>query len=190
MFARQVVFDATPTHERDGPDRFLTDFAPSLRVSRVRRAVCEWTNPRNRVLGHARRRFVEAFMTDTTPARLIAFMQQLYDVERAAAELTPEARRALRQEHSAPLLTQIDAERARLTAIVLPKWVTGCGISRINGPPCSDLSRTAASPSTTTVPRTSCASSPWAGRTGCLQAASKPPPCRVAVFARPKLQAA
>jgi hypothetical protein len=30
---RQVVFDATPTHERDGPDRFLADFRGKLQAS-------------------------------------------------------------------------------------------------------------------------------------------------------------
>jgi hypothetical protein len=35
---------------------------------------------------------------------MIAFIQQLYDVERTAAELAPEARQTLRQEHSVPLL--------------------------------------------------------------------------------------
>ena len=67
-------------------------------------------------------------MTDTTPARMIAFIQQVYDVERAAAELTPEARHALRQEQSVPWLAQIDAERARLTPIVLPKSPVGDGL--------------------------------------------------------------
>jgi hypothetical protein len=64
-------------------------------------------------------------MTDTTPARMIALIQQLYDVERGAAELTPEARQALRRELSAPVLAHIDAERARLAPIVLPKSPVG-----------------------------------------------------------------
>lgn len=67
-------------------------------------------------------------MTDSTPARMIAFIQQLYDVERAAAELTPDARQALRQDQSVPLLAQIDAERTRLAAIVLPKSPVGEGL--------------------------------------------------------------
>jgi Transposase IS66 family len=60
-------------------------------------------------------------MTDSTPARMIALMQQLYDVERATAELTAEARQAVRQEQSVPLLVRIEAERARLAQAVLPK---------------------------------------------------------------------
>jgi hypothetical protein len=128
---RQVVFDATPTHERDGPDRFLADFRGKLQADAYRGYDAVYASGRVLEIGcwaHARRRFVEAFMTDTTPARMIAFIQQLYDVERAAAELTPEARYARRQEQSVPLLAQIDAERTRLAAIVLPKSPVGDGL--------------------------------------------------------------
>lgn len=128
---RQVVFDATRTHERDGPDRFLADFHGKLQADAYRGYDALYETGRVIEIGcwaHARRRFVEAFMTDSTPARMIAFIQQLYDVERAAAELTPEARQARRHEQSVPLLAQIDAERARLTPIVLPKSPVGDGL--------------------------------------------------------------
>ena len=74
---------------------------------------------------HARRRFVEAFMIDTAAALMIALIQQLYQVEHAAADLRPEARRALRQEQAVPLLTKIDAERQALARTVLPKSPLG-----------------------------------------------------------------
>jgi transposase len=128
---RQVVFDATPTHERDGPERFLGDFRGKLQADAYRGYDALYATGRVLEIGcwaHARRRFVEAFMTDTTPARMIAFVQQLYDVERAAAELTPEARQTLRLEQSVPLLAQIDAERTRLSAIALPKSPVGDGL--------------------------------------------------------------
>jgi transposase len=128
---RQVVFDATPTHERDGPERFLADFRGQLQADAYRGYDALYATGCVREIGcwaHARRRFVEAFMTDTTPARMIAFIQQLYDVERAAADLTPEARHALRREQSVPVLGQIDAERTRLAAIVLPKSPVGEGL--------------------------------------------------------------
>lgn len=128
---RQVVFDATPTHERDGPERFLADFRGKLQADAYRGYDALYAT--GRVLevacwAHARRRFVEAFMTDTTPARMIALIQQLYDVERAAAALMPDARQALRHEQSVPLLAQIDAERARLASLVLPKSPVGDGL--------------------------------------------------------------
>jgi len=128
---RQVVFDATRTHERDGPDRFLADFRGKLQADAYRGYDALYQSGRAIEIGcwaHARRRFVEAFMTDTTPARMIAFIQQLYDVERAAAERTPDARQALRHEQSVPLLAQIDAERARLAPMVLPKSPVGDGL--------------------------------------------------------------
>jgi transposase len=128
---RQVVFDATPTHERDGPERFLATFRGKLQADAYRGYDALYATGRVLEIGcwaHARRRFVEAFMTDTTPARMIAFIQQLYDVERAAADLTVEARHAWREEHSRPLLAQIDAERARLATTVLPKSPVGDGL--------------------------------------------------------------
>lgn len=128
---RQVVYDATPTHERDGPDRFLADFRGKLQADAYRGYDALYRSGRVLEIGcwaHARRRFVEAFMTDTTPARMIAFIQQLYDVERAAAALTADARQALRDEQSVPLLARIEAERARLAPIVLPKSPVGDGL--------------------------------------------------------------
>ncbi|MPY88275.1 MAG: transposase, partial [Luteitalea sp.] len=74
---------------------------------------------------HARRRFVEAFMADGSAALLVALIQQLYQVERAATHLEPDARRALRQEQSMPLLGRIDAERQALAQTVLPKSPLG-----------------------------------------------------------------
>jgi transposase len=128
---RQVVFDATPTHERDGPDRFLADFRGKLQADAYRGYDALYASGRALEIGcwaHARRRFVEAFMTDSTPARMIAFIQQLYDVERGAADVTAEARQVLRQAHAVPLLAQIDAERTRLAASVLPKSPVGDGV--------------------------------------------------------------
>ncbi len=128
---RQVVFDATPTHERDGPDRFLADFRGKLQADAYRGYDALYATGRVLEIGcwaHARRRFVEAFMTDSTPARMIAFIQQLYDIERAAAADTPEVRQARRQAYSVPLLAQVDAERTRLAALVLPKSPVGDGL--------------------------------------------------------------
>ncbi len=74
---------------------------------------------------HARRRFVEAFLTDGSAALMVALIQQLYQLERAAADLDPDARRATRQEQSVPLLAQIDEQRQALARTVLPKSPLG-----------------------------------------------------------------
>src|SRR5262249_51650076 len=63
--------------------------------------------------------------TDVRAALTVALIQQLYDVERAAAELSPEARRDLRREQAVPLLAKIAAERDQLAPTVLPKSPLG-----------------------------------------------------------------
>jgi transposase len=125
---QQVVFDATATHERDGPAAWLADFRGSLQADAY--AGYDGLYQTGHVveigcMAHARRRFVEAFATESVAALTVALIQQLYQVERAAAECSPEARRALRQEHSVPLLAQLRTERDRLASTVLPKSPLG-----------------------------------------------------------------
>jgi transposase len=125
---QQVVFDATATHERDGPAAWLADFRGSLQADAY--AGYDGLYQTGHVveigcMAHARRRFVEAFATEGAAALPVALIQQLYQVERAAAALTPDARRALRLEHSVPLLAQLKTERDRLASTVLPKSPLG-----------------------------------------------------------------
>jgi transposase len=124
----QVVFDATPTHEHDGPAAFLATFRGALQADAYSGYDGLYQSGRVIEIGcwaHARRRFVDAFMIDTSAALMIALIQQLYHVEAAGATLDPEGRRALRQEESVPLLAKIDAERQALAQIVLPKSPLG-----------------------------------------------------------------
>ncbi len=115
--ARQVVFDATPTHERDGPEAFLAHFTGDLqadayagydalyRTGRIRELAC-WA--------HTRRGFVEALPTDARAAPMIALIQQLYHVERAIADESVDVRRARRLAQSVPVLAAIRTEREAL----------------------------------------------------------------------------
>jgi transposase len=124
----QVVFDATATHERAGPETFLAAFSGYLqadaytgydalyRSGRITEVAC-WA--------HSRRRFVEALDPDTNAAPVIALIQQLYQVERAAGEASPEERKAIRQRDSGPLLARLDILRHELTAQALPKSPLG-----------------------------------------------------------------
>src|SRR5437867_13113959 len=64
-------------------------------------------------------------MTDTSAALMMELIHQLYQVERDAADIDAEARHALRQEQSVPLLARIDAERQALAQTVLPKSPLG-----------------------------------------------------------------
>lgn len=125
---QQVVFEATTTHARDGPDAFLATFRGGLQADAYTGYDALYESGRVVEIGcwaHARRRFVEAFMADGSAALLVALIQQLYQVERAATHLEPDARRALRQEQSMPLLGRIDAERQALAQTVLPKSPLG-----------------------------------------------------------------
>jgi transposase len=124
----QVVFDATPTHERDGPAAFLADFRGALQADAYSGYDGLYQSGRVIEIGcwaHARRRFVEAFLIDTTAALMVALIQQLYQVEHAAVDLDADAHRGLRQEQSVPLLAKIDAERQALARSVLPKSPLG-----------------------------------------------------------------
>jgi hypothetical protein len=124
----QVVFDATPTHEGAGPAAFLAPFQGALQADAYSGYDALYQSGRVIEVGcwaHVRRGFVEAFMIDTAAALMIALIQQLYQVEQAAANLDPDGRRALRQEQSAALLMKIDAERRALARTVLPKSPLG-----------------------------------------------------------------
>ncbi len=126
--AKQVMFDATPTHARDGPAAFLADFRGKLQADAYRGYDGLYQSGRVIEIGcwaHARRRFVDAFLTDRSAALMIALMQQLYQVERDGADLDPDSRLALRQERSVPVLVKIDAERQALAGLVLPKSPVG-----------------------------------------------------------------
>ena len=124
----QVVFDVTPTRERDGPEQFLQDFRGYLQADAyggydqlyrggLRVEVACWA--------HARRYFHESLESDQRAAIILDLIQKLYQVEKQARELAPEARLALRRQQAQPLLEQIDRERQRLGAEVLPRSPLG-----------------------------------------------------------------
>src|SRR5712691_6061534 len=125
---RQVVFEATTTHERDGPEAFLAGFRGALQADAYTGYDALYQSGTIVEIGcwaHARRRFVDAFLLDGSAARMVALIQQLYQVERMAAHVEADARQALREEQSVPLLARIDAERQALARTVLPKSPLG-----------------------------------------------------------------
>src|SRR5207302_11082834 len=124
----QVVFDATPTHERDGPEASLASFAGDLQADAYAGYDALYATSRMREIGcwaHARRGFVEALTTDVRAALTVALIQQLYDVQRAGTDLSPDARQRLRQTQSVPLLAKTATERDQLACTVLPKSPLG-----------------------------------------------------------------
>ena len=126
--ARQVVFDATPTHERDGPEMWLAAFSGDLQADADTGYDALYRTARIREIGcwaHARRGFVEALPTDVRAAPMVALIQELYQVERAIADKTVDIRRTRRQIESGPILQRIAAERDALDITVLPKSPLG-----------------------------------------------------------------
>ena len=128
---RQVVFDATPTHDGDGPATFLARFVGKLQADAYAGYDALYASGRVLEIGcwaHGRRRFVDAFLTDGSAAQMVALIQQLYQVEHAGTALDPEPRHVLRQQQSVPLLAKIETLRQELARTVLPKSPLGDAI--------------------------------------------------------------
>jgi transposase len=126
--ARQVVFEATATHERAGPEAFLSSFRGYLQADAYKGYDALYSSGRMVEVAcwaHGRRRFKEALDTEPRSAAVLALVQQLYAVEDEAKDLSPEHRRALRQERSVPVLRKIDEVRRALQVDILPKSPLG-----------------------------------------------------------------
>lgn len=125
---RQVVFEATATHERAGPEAFLSSFRGYLQADAYKgydALYSSWRIVEVACWAHGRRRFKEALDTEPRAAAVLALVQQLYAVEDEAKELPADRRRALRQERSVPVLRKIDELRRAFQADVLPKSPLG-----------------------------------------------------------------
>ena len=75
---------------------------------------------------HSRRRFVEA--RELAPAYtdpVLHLIQEMYKVEKDAADEAPQMRTAIRKEKSVPLLERLDVLRKELVKKVLPKSPLG-----------------------------------------------------------------
>jgi transposase len=81
---------------------------------------------------HVRRKFVEAThgRKHTAAAhQMVALIRKLYEVERAAKEEAPEARKVLRQAYASPILDKIKAWLDKKVGQVLPKSPLGQAIA-------------------------------------------------------------
>lgn len=127
-----TVYDFTPGRRREGPTAFLEAFTGTQEHPRYLQADAYGGydgifTAGNGVLecacwAHTRRKFHDARASDAVRSHtMLAWIQQLYQVERAAKDLDAGPRRELRQEKSRPILDTIkawlDAEQPR----VLPK---------------------------------------------------------------------
>jgi transposase len=125
---RQVVYDATPTHERAGPEAFLASFRGHLQADAYTGYDALYASGRIIEVGcwaHGRRRFKEALETDPRAAPILALVQELYRIEEEASSASHDERKALRHEKSRLVLDRIDELRKKLLAEVLPKSPLG-----------------------------------------------------------------
>lgn len=124
-----TVYDYTPSRKRDGPAAFLDGYQGCLQADAfggydgiyaggaVLEVAC-WA--------HARRKFHEARSTDSNRAhRVLAWIRQLYDIERDGKKLDAEQRRALRNGQSRPLLDAMKQWFDEQQPRVLPKSPIG-----------------------------------------------------------------
>lgn len=128
-----TVYDYTPSRNRDGPAAFLDGYQGYLQADafggydgiyssgEVIEVAC-WA--------HARRKFYEARSTDSNRAHcVLAWIRQLYDVERDGKKLDADKRRALRNQESKPLLEAMKKWFDEQQTKVLPKSPIGDAMS-------------------------------------------------------------
>ena len=132
-----TVYDYTPTRSRAGPEEFLKAFRGYLQADAYSGYDHFYEEPERGIdevacWAHARRRFFEAQSSDLMRSTvMLAYIRLLYDVEREAREqqLKGEARRALRQKKSKPILEDIHAYLQHEQPHVLPKSPEGEAIA-------------------------------------------------------------
>jgi hypothetical protein len=127
------LYDFTPRHTRDGPERFLAGFAGFLQADAFAgyNRLCAGTGViRVACWAHARRKFYEGRTTAPLPAyEALARIRQLYRIEDACRDLPTEARREIRQRDAVPLLNAFAEWLEEQSRKVLPKSPIGQAIS-------------------------------------------------------------
>jgi transposase len=132
-----TVYDYTPNRGRDGPDAFLREFRGFLQADAYSGYDHLYEDSQRGIVevacwAHSRRKHYEAQSSDLMRSTvMLAYIRLLYDVEREARDqkLGSDARRALRQAKSKPILGDIHAYLEREQAQVLPKSPEGQAIA-------------------------------------------------------------
>ena len=110
-----TVYDYTPNHKRDGPKTFLKDYAGVLQADAFSGYDGIYYGSNGKIVeaaccAHARRKFFEARETSPEAAHQgLAFFGRLYAIEHDAETFSPEARSALRQRQSVPIMNGLHA---------------------------------------------------------------------------------
>jgi transposase len=121
------VYDFTENRKRDGPSRFLANYKGYLQADAFSGYDGIYAVSGGQILevacwAHARRKFFEARSSSPAEASLILqVIRRLYEVEDRARPLDDNARLALRQTESIPILERLREELDRLSSRLLPK---------------------------------------------------------------------
>jgi transposase len=132
-----TVYDYTPNRSRDGPEEFLKEFRGYLQADAYSGYDHFYEEPERGIeevacWAHVRRKHWEAQSSDLMHSMvMLAYIRLLYDVEREARDrkFVGEARRALRQKKSKPILDDIHTYLERGQPHVLPKSPEGQAIA-------------------------------------------------------------
>lgn len=132
-----IVYDYTPTRNRAGPMEVLGEFRGYLQADAYAGYDALYATGGVVEVGcwaHGRRYFWEAKESAAERALVaLGFIQQLYAVEPEAKELGAEARRALRQAKSQPVLERFKRWLDEQADVVLPKSPIGEAVSYARG---------------------------------------------------------
>ncbi len=132
-----VVFDYTPTRERAGPEKFLTNFRGYLQADAYVAYDSFFTDPERGLVevgcwAHTRRHFHKALDTDAARmGAVLAYIAKLYAVEKSAREsgIVGDDLRLLRQQGSLPVLQQLHEYLEKIGGEVLPKSEAGQAVA-------------------------------------------------------------
>jgi transposase len=124
-----TVYDYTPTRNKDGPERFLGGYEGYLQADAYAGYDGLYAGGKITEVGcwaHARRKFYDAKPSDGPRALVaLAYIRQLYEVEKEARDLSARQRRALRRGKARPVLEGFKTWLGRQQLEVLPKSPMG-----------------------------------------------------------------
>ena len=126
-------YEFTDSRERDGPARVFADFTGYIQADAYRgydRLFLPGGAVEVGCWAHVRRKFVDAEATEPKLAKeAIDRIRALFEVEKAARDLTPEDRAGFRRQHAAPRLEALKAWLKETATQVLPKGPMGQAIT-------------------------------------------------------------
>ena len=132
-----IVYDYTPTRERDGPERFLKTYRGYLQADAYVAYDSFFTDPKRGMIevacmAHARRHVHQAMDSDPSRMRTVLLLiSQLYRVEKMARrqQVRGEDLRLLRNQLSRPVLDKLEAYMCEISEQLLPKSDAGRAVN-------------------------------------------------------------